>query len=148
MKKTYLFCLTVFLFSIVLTAFLNCSHRERLTIVVPRNFVGEVNLVLSNLENNKLDLDTNGIGYISKKTFEMTFTPIVLQNNRDITDRCVGFNPSVFWGEKTSVVLNSRLTVKALTFEVVPEQKKGQKQYYNTDIARLVDTNLIYRGNN
>src|SRR5579875_2021999 len=55
-------------------------YSPTLKIIVPNGYNGTVNLVLSNVDKNILTIDSNGIGYLNKWTFEKTYSkPIVQQ---------------------------------------------------------------------
>lgn len=73
-----------------------------LKIVVPENYTGEVNLIKSNVDENILTLDSNGIGYITKWTFNHSYLkPIVVdENGKNLEGQLVGFNNSSFFGVK------------------------------------------------
>lgn len=120
-------------------------YSPTLKIIVPKGYTGEVSLVLSNVDNNLLRLDSNGIGYINKWTFNKTYTePIVVeQDGRKVNYRCVGFNPSTFWGLSKFCCVNGKV-IKSISFEIVPENKQGQKQYYSRSLAGLVDVEKLY----
>jgi hypothetical protein len=140
------------LFSIVTTlAFLGSHYylySPTLKIVVPKGFTGDVNLVLSNLDENILTLDSNGIGYINDWTFEKTYTPPVVVDNEgnSLNDQCVGFNPSTFWGKGYHTSTRHPGKIHTLSFEIVPKDKAGQKQYYNNvQFTELVDTTKLLK---
>lgn len=125
-----------------------------LTIVVPKGYTGQVTLVLSNVNKNILTVDSNGIGYINKRTFNDTYTPPIVRetDGTEITSRCVGFNPTTFWAKgssssaSTSTGQNiSTSEIQYLSFEVVPKGKEGQKQYYTTDLVKYTDPAKLYR---
>lgn len=66
-----------------------------------------------------------------------------------MSSQCVGFNPSTFWAVgKSSVATKegeeNKKEIKTLSFELVPEDKQGQKQYYSTDLIELVDRTKLY----
>lgn len=48
-------------------------YSPTLTIIVPNNYKGEINLFLSNVDDNILTVDSNGIGYLNKWTFNKTY---------------------------------------------------------------------------
>jgi len=98
-------------------------------------------LIKSSVPNNILTLDTNGIGYLNEWTFNHLYSkPVVVdENGRDITEQCVGFNPSTFFGLRTSTTSENKKEIKSLTFEIVPKDKIGEKQYYHTSLSELVD---------
>lgn len=131
---------------------LSCTVFEsRLEIVAPKGFHGKVCLVLSNGNKNILDLDSNGIGYINKETYDKTYTkPIVKETDgTDITDQCVGWTNSTFWvrGTYTKAIPGNSVNKKIyfLDFEIVPIDKKGQRQDYFIRLGELVDTTIIYK---
>jgi len=117
-------------------------HKPTYEIIVPENYIGEVNLILSNVKNNRLILDENGIGYINKITFNKTFNPKIIQNGIEINERAVGFNPSTFWAISKTTTTNGK-EIKALNFEIVPKDKIGEKQYYHTELSKFVNDKLI-----
>ena len=138
------------LFVIVATiAFLGSHYylySPTLKIVVPNGYIGEVNLVLSNVDKNILTLDSNGIGYINRRTFDKTYTPPIVVNNEGVSlnNQCVGFNPSTFWGNGYHTSTRHPNKIHTLSFEIVPKDKAGQKQYYNNvGFTDLVDTTKL-----
>ncbi|MDH7448472.1 hypothetical protein [Aquimarina sp. 2201CG14-23] len=120
-------------------------YSPTLKIIVPENYSGQVSLIKSNLKENLLTVDSNGIGYLNEWTFKKLYTkPIVVdQNGLDLTNQCVGFNPSTFFGNGTSMNSENNTKIKSLLFEIVPKDKIGEKQYYHTDLTKLVDKEKI-----
>lgn len=139
------------LFSIVTTiAFLGSHYylySPTLKVIVPKGYIGTVTLVLSNVDENILMIDTNGIGYINKWTFEKTYAPPVVTDNvgNQLNKQCVGFNPSTFWAKGYSTSTERPDRIYYLSFEIVPKTKIGQKQYYNNDLTKLVDTTKLLK---
>lgn len=86
-------------------------YSPTLTIVVPINYSGEVDLVLANVTDNILALDTNGIGYIDQWTFDKTYTrPIVIdQDGNNLDSLLVGFNPTSFWSDGQSCCIDNQV---------------------------------------
>lgn len=119
-------------------------YSPTLTIIIPNDYKGEINLILSNVEDNILTVDSNGIGYLNKWTFNKTYTrPNVVQvNGKNLDKNLVGFNSSTFFG-KGKVCCINRQQFQSLSFEIVPDDKIGQKQYYSKDLTNLVDKKLI-----
>jgi hypothetical protein len=72
--------------------------QPKLKIIVPENYFGKIILVLSNVDRDILTVDSNGIGYITKHTFDKTYTkPFVIEKGgTDISNQAVGFNISAF----------------------------------------------------
>lgn len=146
-NKKIPFLTTAFLLiSIMCLFFLYRTYSPVLTVIVPKGYVGQVTLVLSNIEKNILTVDSNGIGYVNSSTFEKVYkAPIVLNTDgNNISYQCVGFNPSTFWakGATSAATINGVKSreIKYLAFEVVPKSKLGQKQYYDVNLLDLVDT--------
>ena len=65
------------------------------------------------------------------------------ENGNDLTEQCVGFNPSTFFGLGTSSSSDKNGEIKSLSFEIVPTDKLGEKQYYHTDLTEFVDKEKI-----
>ena len=152
-KKASFFIAFCFIILISSAIFLSKLYSPTLIIVVPKGYVGEVSLVLANVDHDILSLDSNGIGYITKRTFDRVYTkPVVREKDGlNISDQIVGFNPSTFWAkgsfsnaisEKSSPIPEK---MRFLSFEIVPKDKKGQKQYYSSDLIKLVDKTKLYR---
>ncbi|MCC7521733.1 MAG: hypothetical protein IT220_08885 [Flavobacteriaceae bacterium] len=116
-------------------------YSPTLTIIVPNRYKGEINLVLSNVGDNVLTVDSNGIGYLTEWTFNKTYSrPIVKQTDgKDLDKNLVGFNPSTFFG--TSI--GGGNSIKSLSFEIVPDSLVGQKQYYSSDWIKFVNKDLV-----
>lgn len=125
----------------------------KLTITVPNGYQGKISLILSNVDKDILTVDKNGIGYITKQTFDRNKAkPIVLEKDgTDVSDYCVGFNPSTFWAiSKYSYATEENSTeenieIQYSSFELVPKKKKGEKQYYSTELMELVDKTKLYK---
>ena len=148
MKNLSFVLFALILWSILPGCLLNFAER-RLTITIPKSYSGAVILVASNVTEDILQADSNGIGYITIKTFENTRKkPIVVEpDGTIIKDRLVGFNPASFWGTGTYSSLSTDGSkgkiIKYISFEVVPKGKEGQKQYYTTDIDAIIDTTKL-----
>lgn len=122
----------------------------KLTITVPKGYVGQITLVLSNVDKDILNVDSNGIGYITKHTFDKIYMkPVVIETDgTDISNQCVGFNPSAFWGKGKFAFANEEgnlpnKEIEFLSFEIVPKDKHGQKQYYSPDLNNLIDKKKV-----
>jgi hypothetical protein len=138
-KKTSYLALVFITTSLGFLAFHYQIYSPTLTIIVPNDYKGEINLVLSNVNKNILLVDSNGIGYLNKWTFNKTYTrPHVLQlNGKDLDKNLVGFNPSSFFGKSVGGGIQS------LSFEIVPDDKIGERQYYSRHLEQLVDMKLV-----
>ena len=125
----------------------------RLKIIIPKNYQGKITLVLSNVKSDNLNVNENGIGYITKQTFDGTYyKPIVLETDgTNISDRIVGFNSSTFWaiGKASNAFdennFRKELEVRYLSFEVVPPCTKGEMQNYRPNLIEFIDqTKLLF----
>lgn len=134
-KKTSLFSLC---FTLLLTACTNSEYK----IVVPRGYIGEVSLIKSNVSSNILTLDSNGVGYITEETFDkLRYKPSVNDaSGKDLLSNCVGYSPSAFWARGEVQTSQSKMKIHYLSFEIVPDSLIGKKQYYSTDLFKVVDT--------
>lgn len=117
-----------------------------LEIKVPNGYIGPVNLMLSTSDTNILIVDNNGIGYLNEWTFHKTFArPIVEQlDGTNIQKQLVGFNQSTFFGKSKWCCLAGQ-EIESLSFEIVPTDKIGQKQYYSSNLTDLVNEKLVKR---
>lgn len=119
-------------------------YSPTLKIIIPKGYTGEVTLVLSDVDDNILKVDSNGIGYINQWTFDKAYTePIVVDTDgNNVHKRLVGFNPSTFWAKGKTCCIQSK-GIHTMSFEVVPMDKLGKKQNYLKDLTTLVDTALV-----
>tara|TARA_B110000211_G_scaffold231093_1_gene291964 strand:+ start:2399 stop:3034 length:636 start_codon:yes stop_codon:yes gene_type:complete len=120
-------------------------YSPTLKIIVPENYTGQVCLVKSTVPEDILTLDSNGIGYLNHRDFGDSYTkPIVVDTKgNDLSKQCVGFNPHTFYALGTSSGSDKSYKIISMSFDLVPEDKIGIKQYYNTDLMDLVDRNKI-----
>jgi hypothetical protein len=119
-------------------------YSPTLNIVVPDGYSGEVSLVKSNSKRNILTVDNNGIGYLTKWTFNKTYTrPTVLdKSGKNLDKNLVGFNQSTFFGTSKSCCVDGK-QFESISFEIVPDGLIGQKQYYSKSLISLVDKSLV-----
>ena len=115
-------------------------YSPTLTIKVPNGYSGEINLVLSNVKENMLTVDTNGIGYINEWTFNKTYSrPIVEQvDGKNLDKWSVGFNPSAFYAKS----FGDGNAIRSLSFKIVHKSQVEEK-YYTLDWMDKVDRKLI-----
>jgi len=119
-------------------------YSPTLNIIVPKDYKGSVSLVLSNVKENILTIDSNGIGYINQWTFDHTYSKprVIDTKGNSMTNHCVGYNPTNFWGKGYTCCIAGK-EITSLDFEIVPKEKIGQKQYYSKDLTILVNKNLV-----
>lgn len=143
-KKTSFLAILFISTTISFLAFHYQLYSPTLKVIVPIGYKGEVHLVLSNVEDNLLTIDSNGIGYLTKWTFNKTYTkPIVKQiDGKNLEKNLVGFNPSTFFGQGKSCCIDGQ-QVESLSFEIVSDDKLGQKQYNSKNFIDFIDKKLI-----
>lgn len=136
------------LLSITMTLSLLVFHYRlyspTLTVIVPNGFNGEINLVLSNVGENILTLDSNGIGYLTQWTFDKTYSrPIVKQmDGKNLDKNLIGFNPSTFFGKGIACCIAGK-QIRTMSFKVAPTHKTGQDQFDQNDFMSLVDKKKV-----
>jgi hypothetical protein len=120
-------------------------YSPTLKIIVPDGYTGEVSLILSNVDHNVLTVDSNGVGYVTKWTFEKTWSQpdVFTTNGKSINNQCVGFNPSTFWALSKFCCVDKKV-IRSLSFDIVPEDKVGQDIHYSRGLGGLVDTKMLY----
>ena len=87
---------------------------------VPKNFQGEVILILSDTSHNDLDINNDGIGYITRWTFNKIYLkPVVTDKNGvNISNRCIPFNNSSFWSIGRGSDPSGRGSMRYLSFKI------------------------------
>lgn len=141
--KTQSFLTILFLTTTIgFTYFHYKLYSPTLTIVVPTNYSGEVDLVLANVSDNILTLDTNGIGYIDQWTFDKTYTrPIVIdQDGNNLDSLLIGFNPTSFWSVgKSCCIDNQEFRTKG--FKIKSRTNENTFKFRN--LSDLIDRKII-----
>jgi len=144
--KRYSFSTLYFVsISIAFIAYHYQLYSPTLKIIVPDGYSGEVSLVLSNVDQNILTVDSNGVGYVTKWTFNKTWSQpnVFTASGKKINTQCVGFNPSTFWGLSKFCCVDGKV-IRSLSFEIVPKDTIGQKQYHSRGLAGSVDSKKLY----
>src|SRR5699024_6493654 len=115
-------------------------YSPTLTIIVPNGYRGEVNLVLSNVDENILRVDSNGVGYITKWTFNKTYSrPIVKQaNGKNLDEYLIGFNPSTFFGKGKSCCIG-KLQIQSLSFTIGTKPHLEDEYFAGKNLTEIVD---------
>ncbi|GGH14868.1 hypothetical protein FAZ19_07095 [Sphingobacterium alkalisoli] len=111
------------------------------TVIVPANYSGKIDLVLADIKENILTVDTNGIGYINQWTFDKTYTrPIVIDGNGNNLDSLlVGFNPTAFYGVGQSCCIDKE-QVYSKSFKI--ERNKTEETFKYRSLTDLVDRRI------
>lgn len=115
-------------------------YSPTLTITVPNGYRGEINLVLSNVEENILTVDSNGIGYLTEWTFDKTYSrPIVKQTDgKNLDEYLIGFNPSTFFGKGKTCCVGKR-EIQSLSFTIGSKPHLEDEYFESTNLTELVD---------
>jgi hypothetical protein len=119
-------------------------YSPTLEIVVQDGYYGEISLIKSNTERNILTVDNEGIGYLTKWTFNKTYArPTVFdKSGRNLDKNLVGFNPSTFFGTGKTCCVGGK-QFESMSFEIVPDSLIGKKRYYSKNLISLVDKSLV-----
>lgn len=130
-------------FSLSLIGFNIYFYSPTLKIIVPNNYSGEINLVLANIDENILNIDENGIGYVNEWTFNKTYRrPIVFdRNGNDLSKQLKGFNNLIFWTspEDCCIQLN---VIKSLNFEILSKDKI-EKPFKFFELSKNVNRKIV-----
>lgn len=120
-------------------------YSPTLKIIVPEGYAGEISLVLSNVDHNILTVDSNGVGYVTKWTFNKTWSQpdVYTTSGKKINKQCVGFNPTTFWALSKFCCVDGKV-IRSLSFDIVPQDKVGQDISYGRGLAGLVDAKKLY----
>ena len=136
---------------IISTLVLASCSTGQMKIVVPKGFTGKIYLVLSILDTNMLNIDSNGIGYINKETFnKTTVKPMIFESDgTDISKHAVGFNPSAFWSKGKYAFIDmvskqANKEIQFLSFWVSDGSKDDIKLRNNIELNELVDHSKIF----
>ena len=126
---------------IILTITIYKLYSPTLKIIVPKNYSGEVNLVLSSLEHNELNIDKNGLGYITKWTFEKTYTrPKVYDSEgNNLNHLLLSYDNNKFWGKS----IGTGNTIKSLSFEIAKDTLQKERTHISNWLEN-VDMNKVY----
>ncbi len=144
--KRYSF-LTIYLISISISfiAYHYQLYSPTLKVIVPDGYVGEVNLVQSNVDENILTIDSNGIGYLNKWTFNKLYSrpEVYTTSGRNISNLCVGFNPSAFFGVSRFCCVDGKV-IRSKSFDIASDPVSQVKSFYSKGFSQFVDTKKLY----
>jgi hypothetical protein len=126
--------------SISFLAFHYQLYSPTLIIKVPNGFKGEINLVLSNVKDNILTVDNNGIGYLNEWTFNKTYSrPEVEQiDGKNLDNYLIGFSPSTFFGKGKTCCIKKR-EIHSLSFIIGTKPHLEDEYFESKSLTELVD---------
>ncbi|MCW3075146.1 MAG: hypothetical protein JWP69_2215 [Flaviaesturariibacter sp.] len=130
--------------SIALIAFHYQLYSPTLKIVVPDGYTGEVNLVLSNVDENILTIDSNGIGYLNKWTFNKLYSKpeVYTVSGKNIDSLCVGFNPSTFFGFSKFCCVDKKI-IRSKSFDISVDSFNSDKIFASKGFSQFIDTKKL-----
>jgi|TARA_B110000261_G_scaffold163038_1_gene208044 hypothetical protein len=139
-KKMSLLTLFFITTTIAFSAFQYQVYSPTLTIKVPNGYRGEIFLVLSNVKDNVLTVDSNGIGYLNERTFNLTYSrPIVEQiDGGDLDEYLIGFNPSTFFGKGNTYCVENR-KIQSLSFKIGTKPHLENEYFQSKSLTEIVD---------
>lgn len=120
---------------IISSIFYISQYRPTYEILLPADFTGDVNLIVSNEQDNDFKISTDGIGYINYDTYKNGFIPKVIKGDKDITSQVKGFSRSS-WAYTSQ---NQSLSMDYLNFEV--QGRNGELSA--ADFEELIKQNAI-----
>jgi hypothetical protein len=140
-RKASFFTLFLIATSISFLAFHYKLYSPTLNIRVPNGYRGQINLVLSNLRDNILTVDSNGVGYINEWTFDKTYTrPKVEQiDGKSLDENLIGFNHSTFFGKGKSCCIG-KLEIHSLSFTIGTRPHLEDEYFPSKNLIEIVDT--------
>lgn len=104
---------TALIMTVICLTFYGSQYKPSYKIIIPETYVGEVKLLLSNETENDFKVNNFGIGYISKKTYDNGFRPIIIQHGQDISKQITGYSTGSY-----VTTSNSNLSLHYLSFEM------------------------------
>lgn len=119
-------------------------YSPTLKIKVPNGYKGEVNLVLSNVDDNILTVDSNGTGYLNEWTFNKVYSrPIVEQiDGKNLDEYLIGFNPSTFFGNsQTCCVVKHK--IQSLSFKIGTQPHLKEEYFQSKSLTEIVNKKLV-----
>ncbi|WP_316841300.1 hypothetical protein [Pedobacter gandavensis] len=142
-KRTSFLTILFITTSISFLAFHYQLYSPTLKIKVPNGYKGEVNLVLSNVDDNILIVDSNGTGYLNEWTFNKAYSrPIVEQmDGKNLDEYLIGFSPSTFFGKGKSCCVAKR-EIQSLSFKIGTQPHLKDEYFQSKSLTEIVDKNL------
>ena len=139
-KKTSILTILLITTSVFFVAFHYQLYSPTLTIKVPNGYKGEINLVLSNVKESVLTVDSNGIAYLKEWTFNKTYSrPVVKQiDGQNLDNYLIGFNPSTFFGKRKYCCVGKR-EIHSLSFKIGTKPFLEDEYFKSKSLTEIVD---------
>ena len=117
------------------------EHRPVYTIVIPKDYVGEVRLFVSNQKDRDFLINKYGIGYIDKKTFDRGFYPRIIQGSIDITKQVKEYSKGAL-----ATTLEDIYSYEYLSFSILVNGKSVEDRNIEELIKiKAIDTTRLYK---
>ena len=71
--------------TVICFTFYISEYKPTYKIIIPDNYAGEVNLLVTDEKNNDFNINKFGIGYINQPTYKNGFHPIIIKGQQDIS---------------------------------------------------------------
>ena len=115
------------------------EHKPVYIIIVPKNYVGEVRLFLSN--KNDFSINEYGIGYIDRRTFNDGFYPKIIQTGNDITKQIKEYGKGA-----SATTSEDAYSFNHLSFHILDSGKKVDgKDIEELIRIKAIDTARLYK---
>jgi hypothetical protein len=126
--------------AICLTFYIS-QYRPGYKIIIPDQYAGDVQLLVSNEQKNDFKVNKFGIGYINRETYKNGFRPIVIKAGHDISDQISDYSYGSY-----ATTSGNQLSFDFLSFEI-PGKKNvsGMLSYDSLLKMKAIDTTRIYR---
>ena len=132
---------TALAMTIICSTFYISQYKPSYKINIPDNYVGNVELLVSNEQENDFKVNNFGVGYINKKTFENGFRPTIVKDGHDITKQVSGYSTGSY-----ATTAASNLSLDYVTFEI-PGKKENTENidFDSLLILKAIDPTRLLR---
>ncbi|MDQ0966796.1 hypothetical protein QFZ20_002199 [Flavobacterium sp. W4I14] len=117
------------------------EYKPVYIVVIPKNYVGEIRLFLSNENENDFSINRYGIGYIDMRTFNDGFYPKIIQGGNDITKQIKEYSKGAL-----ATMSEDIYSFEYLTFYILDNGKKVEgKDIEELVKIKAIDTARLYK---
>jgi energy-coupling factor transporter transmembrane protein EcfT len=132
---------TAMVITVICLIFYGSQYRPGYKIVIPDQYVGEVQLLVSNEQENDFKVNEFGIGYINQQTYKNGFRPIVIKAGHDISDQISGYAQGSY-----ATTLGNKLSFEYLSFEIPGKKNVSAMISYDSLLKmKAIDTTRLHR---
>jgi len=117
------------------------QYRPVYTVVIPKDYIGEVRLVVSNENENDFFVNKYGIGYIDRETFDKGFYPKIVKGGNDITKEVKEYSKGAL-----ATTSDDIYSYEYLSFSILAKGENVEDQDIEELIKnKAIDTTRLYR---